>query len=64
MINDSYGDGLAGSTSGGSVDGNLVILDCDGNELWNLQTDNNGSVDFGYLYTSPQFSTGDICTVG
>lgn len=64
VINDSYGDGLAGSTSGGSVDGNLVILDCDGNELWNLQTDNNGSVDFGYLYTSPQFSTGDICTGG
>ena len=36
VINDSFGDGLAGSTTGGSVDGNVVIYNCDGDTIWEL----------------------------
>ena len=61
IIGDSYGDGLAGSTSGGNVDGNVQVFDCDGAVLFDLLAD-NGTVNFGYQYTSPQFSTGDICS--
>jgi len=60
VIEDTYGDGLGGSTSGGSVDGNLEIFDCDGVELFDL-VDSVGA-NFGYQYTSPQFNTGDICS--
>ena len=60
VIEDSYGDGLGGSATGGVVDGNLEIFDCDGIELFDL-VDSVGA-NFGYQYTSPQFSTGDICT--
>ena len=62
VIEDTYGDGLGGSTSGGSVDGNLEVFDCDGVELFDL-VDSVGA-NFGYQYTSPQFSTGDICYGG
>ena len=62
VIEDTYGDGLGGSTSGGSVDGNLEVFDCDGVELFDL-VDSVGA-NFGYQYTSPQFSTGDICSGG
>lgn len=62
VIEDTYGDGLGGSTSGGSVDGNLEVFDCDGVELFDL-VDTVGA-NFGYQYTSPQFSTGDICSGG
>ena len=49
IINDSYGDGLAGSTSGGSLDGNVVIYDCNGDTIWMLP-----DPDFGYTaYSSP-----------
>ena len=60
---DSYGDGYGGSTSGGSVDGNLELFDCDGVELFDL-VDSLGSADFGYSFQSDVFNSGDICTDG
>mgnify|MGYP003629639329 CR=1 FL=1 len=51
ILNDSYGDGMAGSTSGGSMDGMVVIYDCNGDTIWYM--DNPG---FGYtLYSGQQF---------
>ena len=50
ILNDSYGDGMAGSTSGGTLDGNVVIYDCNGNIIWNLPDPNFGSV----TYSGPQ----------
>jgi hypothetical protein len=43
IFNDSYGDGLAGSTTGGTIDGDVVIYDCNGNILWELPDPNFGS---------------------
>ena len=43
IFNDSYGDGLAGSTTGGNIDGDVVIYDCNGNVLWELPEPNFGS---------------------
>ena len=63
VIQDSYGDGLNGTLYGGTVDGNLQVLDCNGNTLFNL-ADSVSNSNFGYLYTSPQFSTGSSCTSG
>ena len=57
---DSYGDGYEGSTSGGSVDGNLELFNCDGVELFDL-VDSVGA-NFGYSFQSDQFNSGDICT--
>jgi hypothetical protein len=57
---DSYGDGYGGSTSGGSVDGNLELFNCDGVELFDL-VDSVGA-NFGYSFQSDQFNSGDICT--
>jgi len=54
-INDSYGDGLGGSTSGGTMDGNLQIFDCINNELFNL-SDSVPNSNFGNSFTTPQFS--------
>jgi len=63
VISDSYGDGLNGTLYGGSVDGDLKVYDCSGNLLWALSdTIPNGN--FGYQFTSPQFSTGGICSSG
>ena len=63
VLNDSYGDGLNGTLYGGSVDGDLKVYDCSGNPLWALSdTIPNGN--FGYQFTSPQFSTGGICSSG
>ena len=51
ILSDSYGDGMAGSTSGGSMDGMVVIYDCNGDTIWYM--DNPG---FGYtLYSGQQF---------
>ena len=50
ILNDSYGDGLAGSTSGGSLDGSVVIYDCSGNVIWTLPDPNFGNV----AYSGPQ----------
>ena len=36
-VTDQYGDGLAGSTSGGTIDGQIVIYDCNGDTIWYLQ---------------------------
>tara|TARA_R110000822_G_scaffold106880_9_gene235307 strand:- start:379 stop:2445 length:2067 start_codon:yes stop_codon:yes gene_type:complete len=36
MLNDTYGDGLAGSTSGGTIDGSCVIYNCEGDTLWHM----------------------------
>ena len=54
IIGDSYGDGMGGSTSGGTMDGNLQIFDCSGNELFNLN-DTVPNSNFGTTFTSPQF---------
>ena len=40
VVADSYGDGMAGSTSGGSMDGMIVIYDCNGDTIWHM--DNPG----------------------
>lgn len=62
VIEDSYGDGLCGTCFGGTVDGNLEVLDCDGNTLWSLQDDfPNGN--FNFLHTSPQFEPAECTTV-
>jgi len=50
ILNDSYGDGLAGSTSGGTIDGSVVIYDCSGNVIWTLPDPNFGNV----AYSGPQ----------
>ena len=63
VLNDSYGDGLNGTLYGGSVDGDLKVYDCSGNLLWAL-SDTIPSGNFGYQFTSPQFSTGGICLSG
>jgi hypothetical protein len=63
VLNDSYGDGLNGTLYGGSVDGDLKVYDCSGNLLWAL-SDTIPSGNFGYQFTSPQFSTGGICSSG
>ena len=61
VIGDSYGDGLNGTLYGGTVNGNLQVLDCNQNTLFNL-ADSVTNSNFGYLYTSPQFSTGSACS--
>ena len=51
ILSDDYGDGMAGTTSGGSMDGMVVIYDCNGDTIWYM--DNPG---FGYtLYSGQQF---------
>ncbi len=40
IVADNYGDGMAGSTSGGSMDGMIVIYDCNGDTIWYM--DNPG----------------------
>ena len=63
VINDTYGDGVNGTLYGGQVDGDLKVYDCNGNVLWALSdTIPNGN--FGYQFTSPQFSTGSACSSG
>ena len=61
VINDSYGDGLCGTCFGGTVNGNVQILDCLGNELFNLQ-DSIPDANFGNTFTSPQFLAPTTCT--
>ena len=46
ILNDSYGDGLAGSTSGGTLDGNVVIYDCNGDTIWMLPNPDFGNVTY------------------
>ena len=53
VVNDTYGDGMAGSTSGGSMDGMIVIYDCDGDTIWYMDNPGFGNV----LYSGQQFAT-------
>jgi len=53
IINDSYGDGMAGSTSGGSMDGEIFIYDCSGDTIWYMDNPGFGNV----LYSGPQNAT-------
>jgi hypothetical protein len=53
IINDDYGDGMAGSTSGGSIDGEAVIYDCSGDTIWYMDNPGFGNV----LYSGPQTAT-------
>ena len=46
ILNDSYGDGMAG----GALNGNVVIYDCNGDTIWNLPDPNFGTV----TYSGPQ----------
>jgi len=46
ILNDSYGDGMAG----GALDGNVVIYDCNGDTIWNLPDPAFGNV----TYSGPQ----------
>ena len=65
IITDTYGDGLAGSTTGGTVDGDVVIRGCDGEIITQLSSGNwvNGNqestgVGFGSVaYSTWQEST-------
>jgi len=50
IINDDFGDGMAGSTSGGSIDGAAVIYDCAGDTIWYMDNPGFGNV----LYSGPQ----------
>jgi hypothetical protein len=43
ILYDSYGDGLAGSTTGGSIDGSCTIFDCNGDTIWSLPNPGFGS---------------------
>ena len=53
IINDSYGDGMAGSTSGGTMDGTITIYDCSGDTIWYMENPGFGST----LYSGPQNAT-------
>jgi len=61
ILNDSYGDGMAG----GALDGNVVIYDCNGDTIWNLPNPNFGNVTYSGLQNGvPCNTTPDIygCT--
>ena len=51
IITDSYGDGMAGSTSGGTLDGMVVIYDCLGDTIWWMDNPGFGTT----LYSGVQF---------
>ena len=51
IINDTYGDGIAGSTSGGTIDGSVKIYDCNGDIIWELPDPDFGEV----AYSGQQF---------
>ena len=53
IINDDFGDGMAGSTSGGTMDGAITIYDCSGDTIWYMDNPGFGSV----LYSGPQNAT-------
>ena len=65
IVTDVFGDGLAGSTSGGTLDGMIVIYNCSGDTIWYM--DNPG---FGDTLSSgtqvatpcPTVSTINGCT--
>ena len=60
-VTDLYGDGLAGSTSGGTIDGQISIYDCNGDTIWYLQ-----NPAFGNSFTEDSLtsiSCGSVITI-
>ena len=55
VVNDTYGDGMVGTTQSGP--GAIVIKDCDGDTIWEMTTPNFGTT----LYSGNQTAT--ACTV-
>ena len=51
IVTDSYGDGMAGTTSGGTLDGMIVIYDCLGDTIWWMDNPGFGTT----LYSGVQF---------
>ena len=51
IVTDSYGDGMAGTTSGGTLDGMVVIYDCLGDTIWWMDNPGFGNT----LYSGQQF---------
>jgi len=49
ILTDAFGDGLAGATSGGSLDGYVVIFDCNGDTIWELTNPDFGDVTYSGL---------------
>ncbi len=60
IVEDTYGDGLCGTCFGGTVNGDVKILDCDGEVLWNL-IDEFEDGNFGYTTNSPLISPSTSC---
>ena len=60
VIEDTYGDGLCGTCFGGTVNGDVKILDCDGEVLWDL-IDEFEDGNFGYVITSATVSPSTSC---
>ena len=66
IITDTYGDGLAGSTTGGTVDGNVIIRGCNGEIITQLSDGNwvNGNQELtGVGFGSVAYSTWQQSTV-
>ena len=53
IVKDEYGDGMAGSTSGGTMDGTIVIYNCSGDTIWYMDNPGFGEI----LYSGPQIAT-------
>jgi len=54
ILSDSYGDGLGGSTTGGTLDGDCRIMACNGDTLWQLPAPNFGYTAYsGATYPTP-----------
>ncbi len=51
IVTDTYGDGMAGTTSGGSLDGMIVIYDCLGDTIWYMSNPGFGNT----LYSGVQY---------
>ena len=65
IVTDEYGDGLAGSTSGGTMDGLIVIYNCSGDIIWYMDNPGFGDTLSSGIQTAtpcPTISTIDGCT--
>ena len=66
ILTDTYGDGLAGSTTGGTIDGEVVIRGCDGDTITYLSSNTwlNAAQDtVGVGFGSVAYSTWQEATV-
>ena len=52
IVTDTYGDGMAGTTSGGTLDGMVVIYDCLGDTIWWMDNPGFGNT----LYSGAQMA--------